>query len=168
MPTYHERPTTKLIRQILEWKLPEPELEVLFAVDVFGRKWRADLCWPERKLIVEVDGGVYVGGRHTRGRGYEEDCRKQAAGVLLGFRWLKVTPTHIDTEEAVKWISAAIERRFETWDTSHKNTSEPWQRGPMTTSDPASPGTNSSPFLKKSKKRGGARKRKKKARKARA
>ena len=56
-----------------------------------GRRWRFDFAWPDRMLAVEIDGGTYSGGRHTRGSGFAEDCRKLNAAVLLGWRVLRLT-----------------------------------------------------------------------------
>ena len=40
------------------------------------RKWRADFCQPVYKIIVEIEGGIFVGGRHTRGAGFIKDMEK--------------------------------------------------------------------------------------------
>ena len=41
-----------------------------------GRNWRCDFAWPDRRLIVEVEGGVYSQGRHTRPSGFTKDLEK--------------------------------------------------------------------------------------------
>lgn len=55
------------------------------------RKWLADFYIPTLNLLVEVEGGVYDGGRHTRGKGYTEDCEKYNAAILRGYRLLRFT-----------------------------------------------------------------------------
>jgi len=55
------------------------------------RKWRFDFCWPERKLALEIEGGAFVGGRHTRGAGYEKDIAKYNEATALGWRVLRAT-----------------------------------------------------------------------------
>ncbi|MGI0119640.1 hypothetical protein [Zooshikella sp. RANM57] len=45
-------------------KLPKPETEYIFHP---SRCWRFDFAWPDRKLAVEVEGGGWSNGRHTRG-----------------------------------------------------------------------------------------------------
>src|SRR5256885_16223115 len=57
-----------------------------------SRKWRADFLWPTPPLIVEVEGGSFVSGRHTRGTSFEADCEKYAEAAILGYRVLRVTP----------------------------------------------------------------------------
>ena len=94
-----------LVHQITAAGLPTPVRELRFAPP---RRWRFDVAWPERLLAVEVDGGSWVGGRHTRGAGYEAGCRKTNAAVLLGWRVLRVTPGMIASGEAVAVIGAAL------------------------------------------------------------
>lgn len=50
------------------------------------RKWRFDFAWPDAKLALELEGM----GRHQRFLGYQEDCAKYNAAVLLGWRVLRV------------------------------------------------------------------------------
>ncbi len=68
---------------------PEPCREYLFHP---SRRWRLDLAWPDRKVAVELEGGVYFGlGRHTRAVGYEGDCYKYSHAAALGWRVLRFT-----------------------------------------------------------------------------
>lgn len=80
------------------------------------RKWRADFAiarddWmsDERPdFLVEVDGGGYVAGRHSRGRGMEADAEKQSAAAILGYRVLRVTPAQVEDGRALSWIRQAL------------------------------------------------------------
>lgn len=72
------------------------------------RRWRFDFCWPDQKLAVEVEGGTWGGGRHTRGAGYEADCEKYAEAMCLGWRVLRVTGTQVKRGEAVAWLVRLI------------------------------------------------------------
>jgi very-short-patch-repair endonuclease len=72
------------------------------------RKWRFDFAWPARKLAVEVQGGIWVGGRHGRGAGIEKDAEKLNEAQLLGWVVLLVTPGQIRRGEAVAWIKRAL------------------------------------------------------------
>ena len=58
------------------------------------RMWRFDyVILPlELKIAIEVDGGNYSFGRHTRGAGFEGDCQKFNAAVNLGWRVFHYTP----------------------------------------------------------------------------
>ena len=72
---------------------PEPVKEFKFHPK---RRWRFDLAWPELKLAIEIEGGVWIRGRHVRGRGFKEDCEKYNAAVLLGWKVLRYTPDMFD------------------------------------------------------------------------
>lgn len=74
------------------------------------RKWRFDLAWEPTKVAVEIDGGTYTGGRHTRGKGYENDCEKLNEALVLGWRVLRVTSHHIGTGQALQWIERMVKR----------------------------------------------------------
>lgn len=79
----HSGYTELLAQQCRMVKLPAPVLELRFAAP---RRWRFDLAWEAERLAVEVDGGIWKGGRHTRGQGYENDCVKFAEAVIRGCR----------------------------------------------------------------------------------
>lgn len=67
---------------------PMPHTEYQF---VSNRRWRFDFAWPQQRVAVEVEGGVWTGGRHTRGSGFEKDCEKYGEATLLGWRVFRLT-----------------------------------------------------------------------------
>lgn len=85
--------------------IPEPVREYKFDPK---RRWRADFAWPELMLLVEVEGGHWQNGRHTRGSGFDADCEKYAEAVLAGWRVIRVTSTHVNSGEALEWIRRAL------------------------------------------------------------
>jgi very-short-patch-repair endonuclease len=73
-----------------------------------SRKWRADF-WVFHHLgkahvLIEIDGGSWVAGRHTRGSGFEKDAEKLNAAAELGYRVLRYTPKMIESGEALEQI----------------------------------------------------------------
>jgi len=68
------------------------------------RKWRFDAAWPALKLAVEVEGGAFVAGRHSRGAAFEADCEKYAEAAILGWTVLRVTPRHVRNGTAAAWV----------------------------------------------------------------
>jgi very-short-patch-repair endonuclease len=88
--------------------LPKPERDAKLWRERFGRQFKADLCWRAEKLIVEVDGGTWVGGRHTRGQGVEDDSVKQNLAVLMGYRVMRVTARQVADGRALGWIEEAL------------------------------------------------------------
>lgn len=71
-----------------DW-LPPTEMEYKFHPE---RRWRFDFAWPDRKVALEVEGGVWIAGRHTRGSGFVKDMEKYNAAATLGWRVLRVQP----------------------------------------------------------------------------
>lgn len=59
------------------------------------RSWTCDMVWIEKKVALEVEGGVFIGGRHTRGKGYTDDCEKYNALQINGWVVLRYTTTHL-------------------------------------------------------------------------
>ncbi len=55
------------------------------------RKWRFDLAIPDKMIGIELEGGVWTRGRHTRGKGFIEDCNKYNAASVLGWTILRYT-----------------------------------------------------------------------------
>lgn len=73
------------------------------------RKWRFDFSWPTSKLAVEIEGVVWGGaGRHQRGAGMSEDCRKYAEALVLGWRVLRVTTEMVLSGEAIDYTLKAL------------------------------------------------------------
>lgn len=96
----------RALAQEIRWlKLPLPEQEFVFA---YPRRWRFDFAWPEYLLAVEVEGGSYIGGRHSQGAGFHRDCEKYNEALLQGWRVLRVTPAHITSGEAIHWVERAL------------------------------------------------------------
>lgn len=60
------------------------------------RRWLFDLAFPEQRVAVEIEGGVFMhdgkGGRHTRGVGFLDDMEKYNEATAQGWRVLRVTP----------------------------------------------------------------------------
>jgi very-short-patch-repair endonuclease len=64
------------------------------------RRWRFDRAYPDRKLAIELEGGVWSGGRHTRPAGFEADCDKYNCATVEGWRVLRFTAKMLDSDPA--------------------------------------------------------------------
>ena len=90
------------------WKvagLPAPQMEAHFHPK---RKWRLDYYWPEYNLVVEVQGGIFVRGRHVTGIGSVGDMEKFNYLTLFGYRLLLFTPRQVKSGYASAMIRAFI------------------------------------------------------------
>jgi hypothetical protein len=74
-----------------------------------GRKFRFDRAWPAHRVACEVNGGIYSGGRHVRGKGHAADCEKLSIAAAEGWRVLVVTREMIESGQAVALIRRALE-----------------------------------------------------------
>jgi len=74
------------------------------------RGWLFDFAWPGAKVAMEVDGGTWVGGAHSRGSGIEKDCEKLAAAVILGYRVMRATTNQVKSGAAAAWLEAVLRR----------------------------------------------------------
>ena len=99
-------PEETLLLQIRAVGLPEPVREYKFALP---RKWRFDFAWADRLLAVEVEGGVFVQGRHSRGGGFTADCEKYNTAAIRGWTVLRFTTAMITSGEAIKVIEEAFD-----------------------------------------------------------
>lgn len=85
--------------------LHEPVAEFRFAPP---RRWRFDWCWPEHMIALEIEGGVWTGGRHTRGSGFTKDVEKYNEAALLGWRVLRCTPKQVKSGEVFELLKRAM------------------------------------------------------------
>jgi len=103
------------LERILRWHLKaaglDDGLEEQVRFDPV-RRWRFDFAWPAERLAVEVDGGLWIRGRHSRPIGQRADMEKRNEAVLAGWRVLRVTREHLRSGEALAWIARARGREF--------------------------------------------------------
>jgi hypothetical protein len=68
------------------------------------RKWRLDYAFPEFKLAVEIEGGIWTQGRHTRGSGFAGDMEKYNALAEAGWLLLRYPPGKVNYQQVEKCI----------------------------------------------------------------
>jgi hypothetical protein len=83
-----------------------PEAEVRFHP---VRKWRFDYAWRNRKIAVEIEGGLFVAGRHGRGAGYRADLEKYNTALLMGWSVYHFLPEQLKNGYAQLFMRKAIE-----------------------------------------------------------
>ena len=90
-------------------KIAEPLPEFRFHPT---RKWRFDYAWPLAMLALEVDGGVWTQGRHTRGAGAIADMEKLSEAAILGWRVLYAVPDDLNNGLALDRVMRALTDRL--------------------------------------------------------
>lgn len=113
----------QLAYQIRLLKLPAPEREYRFAAMHTGgtgagvrarlataglSDWRFDFAWPASRIAVEVEGGGWSKGRHTRGAGFAEDMRKYDAAIRLGWTLYRCDGALIRSGQAMRTLEQML------------------------------------------------------------
>ena len=76
---------------------------------VVGRQFKFDRAWPAPHMVaVEVQGGLWVAGAHSRGSGVERDCLKLSMAAAVGWRVLPISKAMIESGEAIALIRQAL------------------------------------------------------------
>ncbi len=74
------------------------------------RRWRADLADPNKKIMIEIEGGVFVYGRHNNAVGYVKDMEKYNVATHLGWRVLRYTPRQFMDGAFIEDVRFILER----------------------------------------------------------
>ncbi len=90
-----------------ECGIPKPAMEYVFHPT---RKWRFDFCWPNRinPVALEVDGGIWIAGRHSRGASLKKDWEKRNAAAALGWRMIYCEPKDLCTAEVARVVKECL------------------------------------------------------------
>lgn len=74
------------------------------------RRFEADFYFPELRLVVEVDGGLWMPrGGHTSGGGAKRDRERDILAYITGqILTIRVATDHIRTGEAIDWVTEII------------------------------------------------------------
>ncbi len=72
------------------------------------RKWRADFHLKDKKILVEVEGGIWSNGRHTRGKGYLGDLDKYNAATMMGYQVIRFSTEQVKSGKAIEQIFKLI------------------------------------------------------------
>lgn len=76
------------------------------------RRWRFDYAIPAYKIALEVEGGVWTQGRHTRPQGFLGDIEKYNTATLMGWRVFRTTPTDLYLTATINLLKSAIKAPF--------------------------------------------------------
>ena len=99
----------RLLTQIRAFKHPVPAQEVLFHPT---RKWRFDLAWPELKVAVEYQGGIFSRqASHSSISHIMRDQQKGNEAQLHGWIVIYANAATVNSGQAIDWINRAIELR---------------------------------------------------------
>lgn len=72
------------------------------------RKWRADFLLIGKMILIEVEGGIWSNGRHTRGKGYQEDMVKYNSAQELGYSVYRYSTEQVKSGKAIESIRRLV------------------------------------------------------------
>lgn len=72
------------------------------------RKWRFDMAWPDERVACEVQGGIWVKGRHARPQGMINDYEKFSEAAALGWRLVYVTGLEVTNGAGVDRVRRTL------------------------------------------------------------
>ena len=103
----NERLELKCLHMIKSLKLSLPVRQYKF---LENRNFRFDFAWIEEKIALEVEGGIYTQGRHTRGSGFIKDCEKYNLAILNGWKVFRVADNLIENRFFYEKLKSFIEK----------------------------------------------------------
>ena len=98
-------PSSLEARFLMLWnhvKGPDLEREYRFHHE---RRWRADFAHVGARVLIEIEGGIWVNGRHNRAAGFNADLEKYLEAGLAGWRVFRFGPDQITMENVRRLIS---------------------------------------------------------------
>jgi len=112
--------------QCRAFKLPPPIEQYYFAKSL-GRRFTADFAWPQYRLLVEVQGGIFRpgGGAHSHPLNVERDIEKAQYIALLGLMLLPITPKNLKSGLAIELTQRILVLRGWRPNTGFNATSAP-------------------------------------------
>lgn len=74
---------------------------------------RFDFAFIYEQVAIEIEGGIYTHGRHTRGAGYAKDCQKYNKAAEQGWLVLRYTSVDIDNDPAtmIEQVKTVLQQR---------------------------------------------------------
>lgn len=72
------------------------------------RKWRFDYAFLDHLVAVEIEGGAWKNGRHTRGSGFEKDREKYNEAAKSGWRIFRFSPDEAKNGKAASFMQAVF------------------------------------------------------------
>jgi very-short-patch-repair endonuclease len=94
------------LTKLRQRRLPRPVTEYQA---IPGRRFRIDCAYPDRKIAVELEGGVWSGGRHVRPKGFTTDCIKYNMLALHGWRVLRFTTEMVEDDSAIDMLEQVLQ-----------------------------------------------------------
>lgn len=96
-----------------QWKLLKSVQTPRKDLKPIPKVWRFDGCFDEWKVIVEIDGGIWMpgGGAHSHPIDITRNMTKQNDAALAGYVVLRFTPREVFNEHAIAFTQHVLYAR---------------------------------------------------------
>lgn len=74
-----------------------------------SRRWRFDFAIPDLRIAIEVEGGIFIYGRHNHAASMLKDFEKYNTAAATGWKILKFTPRQLNEVQTFETIRSAVE-----------------------------------------------------------
>jgi hypothetical protein len=74
------------------------------------RRWRLDWFLPSVNIGIEIEGGIWIRGRHTRPLGFLRDIEKYNTAALMGIKLYRINHQDLKSAKAVMAHIALIKK----------------------------------------------------------
>ena len=83
------------------------------------RRWRFDFAlglsysegrFEPNRIAIEIEGGIYTQGRHTRGKGFQADLDKYNHATAMGWRVFRFSTRDVLRGRAKDFLKAQVQR----------------------------------------------------------
>lgn len=73
------------------------------------QNYAADFAFPDEMLLVEIEGGIWIRGAHSRGSGVMKDIKRQNAATKLGWAMLRIPGHHVNGSDVDANVATHID-----------------------------------------------------------
>ena len=70
-----------------------------------GRRWRADFAHIPSRTLIEIEGGIWIQGRHNRAEGFLADIEKYFEAALAGWTVLRLSERQLTLDSVERIVS---------------------------------------------------------------
>ena len=115
---------------LVKWNKIYPDIKLLREYKLLeNRRFRGDFAHLESKTVIEIQGGIWIRGRHNRATGYTKDCERSLLLVADGWKVIYLVESMF-TEQIFEIIKGIIDGNSkhrgsgrEQFDTANKKAS---------------------------------------------
>ena len=76
------------------------------------RRWRSDFAHLPSRTLIEIEGGLWIHGRHNSARGFVADMEKYLEANLAGWLVIRLADVHLKTRTVARLRDLVLRREM--------------------------------------------------------